>query len=202
MSALGLALVVVGLTWLNLVGAAVMAQGGSCGSGGPYEIASPCPQGAWMAPAGIFLGLAGLGLYALRRPPGSPQLVLWAWPALFGSLGIQFLRAAAAEPQAYGFLLCGVVFLAMAIGPVALVALDDRRALLTSVVGDGRAAPAEPTPSGLRVAPTPGLEVTLVPAGVDDDLARRLERLARLHRSGDLTDAEYTDARHQVLDRS
>lgn len=202
-AALGLVLVVVGLTWLNLVGAAVMAQGGSCGSGGPYEIASPCPQGAWMAPAGIFLGLAGLALYALRRPPGSPQLLLWAWPALFGSLGVQFLRAAAAEPQAYGFWLCGVVFLAMAIGPLALVALDDRRALVTSLLGDGRApGPDRPSATRTSATPAPGIEVTFVPPEEADDLAHQLERLASLHRSGDLSDAEYTDAKHQVLDRA
>src|SRR5262245_1135710 len=98
-----------------------MAVGGSCGSGGSYEIATPCPTGAWMAPVGIFVGLAGLALYLWWRPRSGPQWVFLAWPALFGSLGVQFLRAAAADSGAYGFWLCGVVFLVMAAAPVLLV---------------------------------------------------------------------------------
>ena len=152
-AALGLALVVVGLTWLNLVASSVMSVGGSCSSGGPYVSATPCPGGAWMAPVGIFVALAGLVLYLFRRPPGSPQLVLFAWPALFGSLGIQFLRAAAAETGAYGWWLCGVVFLLMAAAPLALVVVGDRAALRRALLGDGRAEPAGPEETdGPRIA--------------------------------------------------
>ena len=143
-AALALAVAVVGLTWLNLVAAAAMAGGGSCGTGGPYEIARPCPGGAWMAPVGIFVGLAGFGLYLLRRPAGSPQYLLLAWPALFGSLGVQFLRAAAEDPNAYGFWLCGVIFVLMAGAPLALVLTDEPGALRRSVVGDGRSEPEGP----------------------------------------------------------
>ncbi len=34
-----------GLTWMFLGMRSVMQIGGSCGSGGPYEIATPCPEG-------------------------------------------------------------------------------------------------------------------------------------------------------------
>jgi len=141
-AALALALVVLGLAWLNLVASSVMSDGGSCGSGGSFVVATPCPGGAWMAPAGIFVALAGLGLYLLCRPTGGPQLVLFAWPALFGSLGIQFLRAAAAETGAYGWWLCGVVFLLMAAAPLALVVVGDKAAFRRAVLGDGSADPA------------------------------------------------------------
>jgi hypothetical protein len=149
-AALALAAAVVGLTWLNHVAAAVMAVGGSCGRGGPYEIVAPCPAGVWMAPVGIFLGLGGIGLYLLCRPKGSPQLALFAWPALFGSLGVQFVRAALEDVDALGFWLCGVVFLLMAAVPLAAVLSSDRTAVLCALVGDGR---ADPDTTAREVAP-------------------------------------------------
>ena len=200
-----LGVVVVGLIWLNSVAAAVMDVGGSCGSGGPYEIATPCPAGAWMAPVGIFVGLAGLAVYAFLRPSGSPSLATLAWPALFGSLGVQFLRAAAQESDAWGWWLCGVLFLLMAAAPVALVVTDDRRAVLRMLLGDGLAevGPADRRNDN-RPTTAPGVNVTVVAASTDEssgdvDLAENLERLSRLHRCGDLSDAEYADAKQQVL---
>jgi hypothetical protein len=218
-AALALALVVLGLTWLNLVASSVLSVGGSCSSGGPYVSAAPCPGGAWMAPVGIFVALAGLGLYLLRRPAGSPQLVLFAWPALFGSLGIQFLRAAAAETGAYGWWLCGVVFLLMAAAPLALVLAGDRASLRRALLGDGWAEPegteetdrpriARSVPDGSVTGFAPLGPVggngngngSSSPAGDGDDLAESLSRLSRLHRDGDLSDAEFAEAKQKVLD--
>jgi hypothetical protein len=205
LAALGLAVAVIGLVWLNSVAAAVMDVGGSCGSGGPYEIAQPCPTGAWMAPVGIFLGLGGLAVYVLFRPAGSPSLLALAWPALFGSLGIQFLRAAMDENDAWGWWLCGVVFLLMAAAPILLVLSDDRRALGRMLLGDGLAE-VDPADRGRSTAPTtaPGVNVTFVSPATsswseDGDLAESLDRLSRLHRCGDLSDAEYAEAKHKVL---
>lgn len=218
-AALGLALAVVGLTWLNLVAASVMSVGGSCSSGGPYVGTAPCPGGAWMAPVGIFVALGGLGLYLLRRPVGSPQLVLFAWPALFGSLGIQFLRAAAAETSAYGWWLCGFVFLLMAAAPLVIV-VGDRAALRRALLGDGRAAPERAPSETPRIARA-GADGSVTRLGSlgpvvgnghgpssassaddGDDLAESLSRLSRLHRDGDLSDAEFAEAEQQVLDRA
>jgi hypothetical protein len=206
LAAVALAAVVVGLVWLNSVAAAVMDVGGSCGSGGPYEIASPCPTGAWMAPVGIFLGLIGVAVYAFVRPSGSPSLVALAWPALFGSLGVQFLRAAAGETDAWGWWLCGVLFLAMAVAPVAFIVADDRRALPRMLLGDGLAE-VDPADRARSTAPTtaPGVNVTFVApsangTSADGDLAESLERLSKLHRCGDLSDAEYAEAKQKVLD--
>ena len=217
---LALALAVLGLTWLNRVAASVLSVGGSCGSGGAYEIATPCPSGAWMAPVGLFVGLVGLGLYLLRRPAGSPQLLILAWPALFGSLGVQFLRAASAESGAYGFWLCGIVFLVMAAAPLLLV-MGERGAMVRLLVGDGRAEPHQiDEQSQLRI---PRLESDGTASRISDlgpvdlhgsasapddvegdgdggDLSESLDRLSRLHRQGDLSDAEFAEAKQKVLD--
>jgi hypothetical protein len=113
---------VIGLTWLNQVAEAVMEIGGACASGATaFEVANPCPEGAWMAPVGLLAGTACLAAYAVLRPRGGPQYLLLAWPALFGTLGLQFLRAAFdGNGIAYGFLLCGVVFVLMAVAPLAV----------------------------------------------------------------------------------
>ena len=215
---LALTLAVLGLTWLNRVAASVLSVGGSCGSGGAYEIATPCPSGAWMAPVGLFVGLVGLGFYLLRRPAGSPQLLILAWPALFGSLGVQFLRAATAESGAYGFWLCGIVFLVMAAAPLLLV-MGERGAMVQLLVGDGRAEPEgiEDQPRGIAGFEADGTvsrvrDLSPVDIGgsgpasgdVDGedggDLAESLDRLSRLHRQGDLSDAEFAEAKQKVLD--
>jgi hypothetical protein len=217
---LALSLAVLGLTWLNRVMDSVLSVGGSCGSGGAYEVATPCPGGAWMAPVGLFAGLVGLGLYLLRRPAGSPQLLIFAWPALFGSLGVQFLRAAAAESGAYGFWLCGIVFLVMAAAPIVLVVVGERGAMGRLLVGDGMAEPegAEDQPQ-LRIARVEADGTTsrfseLGPVDLrgpapDDldgedggDLCENLDRLSRLHRQGDLSDAEFAEAKQKVLEGS
>jgi hypothetical protein len=214
---LALTLAVLGLTWLNRVAASVMSVGGSCGTRGAYEVATPCPGGAWMAPVGLFAALIGLGLYLLWRPAGSPQLLIFAWPALFGSLGVQFLRAAAAETDAYGFWLCGIVFLLMAVAPLALVLTGERGALVRVLMGDGLAEPnggddeEQPRIARLELERTVNRLSDLgpvdfggsAPAVVDvdgGDLAQCLDRLSRLHRQGNLSDAEFAEAKQKVLD--
>ncbi len=217
-AALALALVVLGLTWLNLVASSVVSVGGSCSSGGPYVSAPACPGGAWMAPVGIFVALAGIGLYLLWRPAGSPQLAVFAWPALFGSLGVQFLRAAAAETGAYGWWLCGFVFLLMAAAPLAVVVVGDRAALRRAVLGDGLAEREVSEESDVPRIARSGVDGSLgrfSPLGpvngngngngegastAGDDLAESLSRLSRLHRDGDLSDAEFAEAKQKVLD--
>lgn len=213
-----LTLAVLGLTWLNRVAASVLSVGGSCGSGGAYEIATPCPSGAWMAPVGLFVGLVGLGFYLLRRPAGSPQLLILAWPALFGSLGVQFLRAATSESGAYGFWLCGIVFLVMAAAPLLLV-MGERGARVQLLVGDGRAEPERIEDKSRGIAGfeadgtvSRGRDLSPVdfrgsgPASGDvdgedgGDLSESLDRLSRLHRQGDLSDAEFAEAKQKVLD--
>jgi hypothetical protein len=113
------------LTMLFLSMRAVMEVGGSCASGGPYEIATPCPRGVgWMFPVGIMGGMASaLGL-ALTAGKG-PRLWLLAWPALFLSLGWNFLEYGLNPPGAAGtspgFLVCAAVFALMGGIPLAVV---------------------------------------------------------------------------------
>ena len=55
---MSLALATCGLTWLYLGMRSVMEIGGACAEGGPYEIATPCPDGVpLLMVGGIFLGL-------------------------------------------------------------------------------------------------------------------------------------------------
>ena len=77
------------LTVLWLCMRSVMDIGGTCASGGPYEIANPCPTGV----AGLMVGSIWIGLVAVAvtlyggHKTGGPTLVVFAWPALFLSLG-------------------------------------------------------------------------------------------------------------------
>ncbi|HEY8058286.1 MAG TPA: SHOCT domain-containing protein [Acidimicrobiales bacterium] len=171
---------------------------------------------------GVCAGLLGLGLYLLRRPAGSPQLLIFAWPALFGSLGVQFLRAAAAESGAYGFWLCGIVFLVLAAVPVVLVVAGERGAMVPLLVGDGLAEPdgiedqrqlgitrLEGDGSASRCSDLGPVDLRGFAPASDDldrenggDLGEHLDRLSRLHRQGELSDAEFAEAKQKVRDGS
>ena len=83
---------------------AVMDVGGFCAEGGPFEIETHCPQGV----PGIMVGglLGGLmlafvyvGVAVWRRIPSFAMLL---WPALFLSLGWNFLEYAFDPPGAGG----------------------------------------------------------------------------------------------------
>lgn len=197
---------------------AVMAVGGTCASGGPYQVAQECPDNAWLVVAAFPIGFIGIGLAALGRLPGGASLTLLAWPALFLSLGWNFLEFGVnppppAEGLVWGWLICGVMFVAMGGGPLVYVisnrrqffwgegddgdrgtspvsSTDDLVAAMTDLVqqleqAPGAAPVAPPTPSD---GPRPA-----------DDLTSSLERLAALHAGGQLSDAEYTAAKLRLL---
>ena len=211
----GVAVFTASLTVLYLTMREVMAVGGSCASGGPYTVAVPCPRGAWMAPVSIFTGLAGVAAVFLWRPRGGPLLGLLAWPALFLALGWNFLDHGLDGPDgggiAIGWLVCAAVFVAMGGVPLLVVGR-------MAVLGDGDAPPRPGTaahlatvasrrPSATREATSWLVETSArtAPGGDDaddngdDDVVDDLERLARLHRDGQLTDAEFTAAKHGLL---
>ena len=136
----GLALTAASLTILFLGMRDVMEVGGACASGGPYEVAVPCPDTAWTIPVSVFTGLIGLGMYAagVWRLPGPRWLVL-AWPALFLSLGWNFWEYGLDPPgpstgTEMGFIVCGVVFVLMG-GIPLLVALGSRTVRRTLLWG-------------------------------------------------------------------
>ncbi len=109
----------------------VLAVGGSCASGGPYVIATPCPDGTWLLPLAIF---AGLGFVFLAGAGGTKIGGIYAvapglaWVGLFCSFGFNFLQwgiAAPADPSSDGsggsgliFILIGLMFEVMGIVPV------------------------------------------------------------------------------------
>ena len=130
----------VALTWAYLAMRAVMDVGGTCAEGGPYEIAQPCPDGAWMISVAIpvLIAAAMLGSYVAFRLT-APNLLVPMWTVLFGTLGWNFLEYGFSDDgPVWGWIVCGAMFELMALPGAGA----DRRRV--EVV---RAAPAH-RPSG------------------------------------------------------
>ena len=91
----------IALLWLGM--RAVMDLGGFCASGGPYEIAVACPDAVIATtPLSILGGFlaAGLIIWGAAGLPGAwMSLVFLAWPALFLSLGWNFLEYGFFPPE-------------------------------------------------------------------------------------------------------
>src|SRR5215213_2900014 len=108
---------------------AVMDVGGFCAEGGPYEIETHCPEGVALLMTLAFPALFGFGALMVWRgsPIGRGYQVApaAAWPALFLSLGWNFLEYGFAPPggggPAWGWLLCGAIFVVMGGAPLLLV---------------------------------------------------------------------------------
>lgn len=103
------------LAWAYLSMRAVMGVGGSCASGGAYEIATPCPDGTWLItlaiPLMIVATLSGSGF---ASSVGGPSLLLPMWALLFTALGWNFWEFAFEDGFHFGWLFCGALFWAMA----------------------------------------------------------------------------------------
>ena len=236
-----LAAVASGLTLLFLGMRAVMDVGGACADGGPYVSAQPCPDGAPLAIlGGLWGGIIALGIYAwqtFRR--GVPGLLALAWPALFLSLGWNFLEyglnAPGPQKLEWGWLVCAVVFGLMGGVPLLAFAAEigksllpfghqppppesARRQALQAVLPGVRMAAAAAGPVMRRGAArsrgatealhrdswpeTPGpveRPTDAGPVSEEDSVVNALERLAQLHASGALTDAEFATAKARVL---
>jgi hypothetical protein len=116
----------IALLWLGM--RAVMGVGGFCAEGGPYVIETPCPPGAELMFLAFPLGFIAAGVMAWKGSAlggiyGSlPRL---AWPALFFSLGWNFLEFGLSSPLdggvVLGWIVPGIVFWLMALGPTWLV---------------------------------------------------------------------------------
>lgn len=149
----GVALFAAGLAYVYLAMRAVMDIGGSCASGGPYEISRPCPDGAGWMFLGIFGGLAGVGLVIMGQFRGGPQLWTLAWPALFCALGWNFLVYGVDPPPpneglVWGWLICAVVFLLM--GGIPLIGVLLAAPQLLWGTGDGPTTPRQTVASVRR----------------------------------------------------
>jgi hypothetical protein len=114
-------LVGMAITWVFLSMRAVMDIGGSCASGGPYEIATPCPDNvAVLMTLGIPLMLicAFVGT-AAAVGVDAPDLLIPMWALLFGALGWNFLEYGLFSGDVvWGWLVCGVLFELMALPAV------------------------------------------------------------------------------------
>jgi hypothetical protein len=186
------------LVWFGM--RAVMNVGGFCAEGGPYVIDTPCPDGV---PLVMILGIFGLFVFGgLMAWKGSliggryGALVGLAWPALFISLGWNFLEYAVRPPEpeygiVWGWLIPGVIFVIMGGAPLL--------ALLPSTRTDGTDSPA-----ALKQARKRLLNDIVATAhergfGGQDDVVTKLERLAFLRESGSISADEFEQAKRVVL---
>lgn len=118
-------LLAVTLVWAFLGMRAVMDVGGACAEGGPYEIATPCPDGAVLLTVAfpVMLIAAMLGSAVATRA-SAPDLLLPMWGVVFGTLGWNFLEYGfrAGDGTVWGWIVPGVVFELMALPALYLIA--------------------------------------------------------------------------------
>jgi hypothetical protein len=191
-----------------------------------------CPEGvALLFPLSIF---AGLGSAALMGWKGSRlggywgAMVMLAWPALFISLGFNFLQYALVPPPpatgiVWGWLIPGVLFELMG-GLPLLAFLPSGRSRrkgrgfgprVRDAAAEGEARYANQLPrararllNGLaahaedRAVSTTSRQVAPPTRAEEPDLVSQLERLAALHRSGSLTYDEFQRAKAALLGHS
>lgn len=113
------------LVWAFRGMRAVMDVGGTCAEGGPYEIATPCPDGAVLLIVAIpVMLIAALLGSAVATSASAPDLLLPMWGVLFGALGWNFLEYGftAAGGVEWGWLVPGVLFELMALPALYLIA--------------------------------------------------------------------------------
>jgi hypothetical protein len=215
------------IIWLSM--RAVLDIGGYCADGGPYEIAHHCPDGVGLLlTLSIFVGLGCAGLMGWKGAVlGAPYdgLVLLAWPALFISLGWNFLQYAffpgpGDNSIELGFLIPGILFVIMGAAP-----------LVGFLPGGKRSKPTSDTPLLDMAARTQerehrqldGARSQLLadmiqeaqhrsepqtpeePTSLDTenaDLVGKLERLSALYRAGSLNYDEFQRAKQALIDEA
>ncbi len=208
---LGVAAGAAAITILSLIMRSVTAIGGSCADGGPYVSAQPRPTGTGTALLLVFACTLTclIGTFWAASVLKAPIPLLLAWPAIFLTLGWNFLEDGFDPPDGQGvvtgFVVCGVLFVLMGGAPLLLwlsVMRDARRTRRAHAGVPVVAPPSVPVPRRTE-AKQPHRQPTPAP---DDDqrasamsVAGRLDRLAALHASGELTDDEYAQAKKATL---
>jgi hypothetical protein len=220
---LSLAGVTAAITMLYLGMRLVMEIGGSCAEGGPFVPVRPCPKGvALIMVGGIWLGLIFAGMYVWQSlKSGGPSFAGLLWPALFLSLGWNFLEFGISPPKGqgtvWGWVICAILFFVMGGLPLGPALLSIGRRLrggspppswrsaispagihaalgtLSNLRGMARSNTWGQADSGSSSGEAEG---ALPDTG---DLVARLERLDALHRRGSLTDQEYEAAKRSVI---
>jgi hypothetical protein len=215
------------IIWLSM--RAVLDIGGYCAEGGPYEIAHHCPDGVGLVlTLSIFAGLGCAGLMAWKGAAlGAPYdgLVGLAWPALFISLGFNFLQfgffPSGETGIELGFLIPGILFVIMGAAP-----------LVAFLPGGKRSSPTSDTPlldmaaqteeraehqriqeqrshlladmleeAEHRSGANQPAEPT-APGAENEDLVGKLERLSALYRAGSLNFDEFQRAKQALIDEA
>ena len=195
-----------------------MDIGGACASGGPFVPAQPCPEGVPLLMfAGIWGGIIFLAVYLWQAfKYRIPSFIGFAWPALFLSLGWNFLDFGLDPPGGggleWGWLVCAIVFglmgglpLVFAFKPIAKsfvhpavapppakpLAVGELRARLAGAMKTKAAQDAAARGSSSASSPAPTSQA--------DSMVAALERLQYLHRSGSLTDEEFAAAKARII---
>jgi hypothetical protein len=193
--------VVAALTSLFLGMRSVMDIGGTCGSGGPYEIAHPCPGGvAGLLPAAIWGGLIFTGLYVLVCAKFKvPSLVSLIWPALFLSLGYNFFDYGVRGGVNAGWIICGVIFALMGAVPLVWAVSHLWRVYVHGREDDPKPWHVSTTGAAVGSAVEAMKLLNRLGRSPNQDMTESLQRLDELHRSGALDDLEYAKAKDRVI---
>lgn len=206
--AFGLAGGAASVTMMFLAMRAVMAVGGSCAEGGPYEIATPCPDGA---PAAMVLGIFALmGSWVVAARFGPRVGGIWAaapvfgWTGLFVALGWNFLEAGFSAERGVDVvgLLLGAMFWVMGLVPLAFVLLGGGSGAARLSGGAGMAPGGRPKMSQglglpLSVRRLQGSDPSA--AARTQELISQLEHLADLKAGGLLDEEEYAAAKAAIV---
>ena len=216
--AIGVAGLAMCLTLVFLAMRAVMDVGGFCADGGPYVIEVHCPEGVPLLLIGGIFGLFGFGGLMVWKGStiGGPYggLVALAWPALFLSLGWNFLEYALRPPTGegivWGWLIPGVLFVLM--GGVPLLAVlpigqsgrvgNVRERMAGTVAPRSRPSPvmdAERAEMATQLTRLLGQKSANPGDNDQGDLVSKLERLSALHQAGSLTADEFEQAKRALI---
>lgn len=209
-----------------------LLETGTCASGNtPYQIRNPCPPGTGTAIllliAGIFAAVIGAGLFAARGSPSWAKARPHRVSTLSVTWGIGFTATGAVslitalgnnslgQGGQLGGLIVGITFLVMGV-PVLLFALwslieslgsqDERPMSMATSLGAGGGTVSTGAFEGFGTpAPRPaagfGSAARPAPTSEGDRIAK-LQTLAELRKSGDLTEQEFEREKARLLGES
>lgn len=200
-----LALAAAGITLLFLGMRAVMDIGGACAEGGPFVPVRPCPDGVpALMIGGIWVGVIASMVYAWASIGARvPSFVGLLWPALFMSLGWNFLQYAFDPPfgegVVYGWLIPGVLFELMGAIPLWVWAKSLGAAPVLGTRLRSALSPPGAKAMATALRAVRDSRVATVTSSSNAEMVSELERLDKLHRSGALSDTEYEKAKRRLL---
>jgi hypothetical protein len=92
--------------------------GGYCASGGPYVIATSCPDVVlWAFPVGFIGVFLSWGVALVFQRGFAAPVLVWGWPILFIGLGIEFFLSIPTSGLVVA-IVCGGLFVIMGLAPL------------------------------------------------------------------------------------